>query len=118
MTNVPSYSTNSVAQAVFAHVLRFTHRVEEHAHSVREGKWSNHPDFSYCIDSIEELNGKKLGIFGYGEIGQAVARLGRAFGMSILIHSRSFVKDDPPTERPFKGTNSSLKAACSPCTVR
>ena len=95
VTNVPAYSTNSVAQAVFAHVLRFTHRVEEHAHSVREGKWSNHPDFSYCIDSIEELNGKNLGIFGYGEIGQAVARLGRAFGMSILIHSRSFAKDDP-----------------------
>ena len=95
VTNVPSYSTNSVAQAVFAHILRFTHRVEEHAGSVREGKWSNHPDFSYCIDAIEELDGKKLGIFGYGEIGQAVARLGRAFGMSILIHSRSFSEDDP-----------------------
>jgi glycerate dehydrogenase len=95
VTNVPSYSTNSVAQAVFAHILRFTHRVEEHAQSVREGKWSNHPDFSYCIDAIDELDGKKLGIFGYGEIGQAVARLGRAFGMSILIHSRSFSEDDP-----------------------
>jgi len=95
VTNVPSYSTNSVAQAVFAHILRFTHRVEEHAQSVREGKWTNHPDFSYCIDAIEELDGKKLGIFGYGEIGQAVARLGRAFGMSILIHSRSFREDDP-----------------------
>lgn len=95
VTNVPSYSTNSVAQAVLAHILRFTHRVEEHALSVREGKWSNHPDFSYCLDAIEELDGKKLGIFGYGEIGQAVARLGRAFGMSILIHSRSFSEDDP-----------------------
>ena len=95
VTNVPSYSTASVAQTVFAHILRFTHRVEEHAHSTREGTWSNHPDFSYCIDAIEELDGKKLGIFGYGEIGQAVARLGRAFGMSILIHSRSFGEDDP-----------------------
>ena len=95
VTNVPSYSTNSVAQAVFAHVLRFTHRIEEHADSVRGGKWSSHPDFSYCINAIEELNGKKLGIFGYGEIGQAVAQLGRAFGMSILIHSRSFGEDDP-----------------------
>ncbi len=95
VTNVPSYSTNSVAQAVFAHILRFTHRVEEHANSVREGKWAGHPDFSYCLDSIEELDGKNLGIFGYGEIGQAVARLGRAFGMSILIHSRSFSEDDP-----------------------
>jgi len=95
VTNVPSYSTASVAQAVFAHILRFTHRVEEHAHSVREGTWSSHPDFSYCIDGIDELDGKKLGIFGYGEIGQAVARLGRAFGMSILIHSRSFGEDDP-----------------------
>lgn len=95
VTNVPSYSTNSVAQAVFAHILRFTHRVEEHAGSVRAGKWSSHQDFSYCIDAIEELDGKKLGIFGYGGIGQAVARLGRAFGMSILIHSRSFSEDDP-----------------------
>ena len=64
VTNVPSYSTNSVAQAVFAHILRFTHRVEEHAGSVRAGKWSSHPDFSYCIDAIEELDDKKLGIFG------------------------------------------------------
>ena len=95
VTNVPSYSTNSVAQAVFAHILRFTHRVQEHAGSVREGKWSSHPDFSYCLEAIEELEGKQLGILGYGEIGQAVARLGRAFGMSILIHSRSFGQDDP-----------------------
>ncbi|MBT3638437.1 MAG: D-2-hydroxyacid dehydrogenase [Opitutae bacterium] len=95
VTNVPSYSTNSVAQAVFAHVLRFTHRVEEHANSVRDGQWNSHPDFSYCIEAIDELDGQNLGIFGYGEIGQAVARLGRAFGMSILIHSRSFGEDDP-----------------------
>jgi len=95
VTNVPSYSTNSVAQAVFAHILRFTHRVEEHAGSVRDGKWSSHPDFSYCLEAIQELEGKQLGILGYGEIGQAVARLGRAFGMSILIHSRSFDQDDP-----------------------
>ena len=95
VTNVPSYSTNSVAQAVFAHVLRFTHRIEEHADSVRGGKWSSHPDFSYCINAIDELDGKKLGILGYGEIGQAVARLGKAFGMSVLIHSRSFNEDDP-----------------------
>ena len=95
VTNVPSYSTNSVAQAVFAHILRFTHRVQEHAGSVREGKWSSHPDFSYCLEAIEELEGKQLGILGYGEIGQAVARLGRAFGMSVLIHSRSFDQDDP-----------------------
>lgn len=95
VTNVPSYSTRSVAQAVFAHVLRFTHRVEKHADSVREGKWERHSDFSYCLGSIDELEGKKLGIFGYGEIGREVAKLGRAFGMSILIHSRSFRHDHP-----------------------
>jgi glycerate dehydrogenase len=95
VTNVPSYSTNSVAQAVFAHILRFTHRIEEHADSVRAGKWSSHPDFSYCINAIDELKGKNLGILGYGEIGQAVARLGKAFGMFVLIHSRSFHDDDP-----------------------
>ena len=95
VTNVPSYSTNSVAQAVFAHLLRFTHRVEQHAASAKEGKWSGHPDFSYCLGSIHELVGKSLGILGYGEIGKAVARLGRAFGMEILITSRSFLEDDP-----------------------
>lgn len=102
VTNVPSYSTNSVAQAVFAHILRFTHRVEEHASSVRDGKWSSHPDFSYCLEAIEELDGKQLGILGYGAIGQAVARLGRAFGMSILIHSRSFGQDDPDHGKALK----------------
>lgn len=89
VTNIPSYSTDSVAQLVFAHILHITHRVDWHAHEVAQGAWYKSVDFSFCLSPQTELAGKTLGIIGFGQIGQRVAALGKAFGMRILFHNRS-----------------------------
>jgi glycerate dehydrogenase len=84
VTNVPSYGTDSVAQATFALLLELTNRVGHHAQSVREGRWSRCPDFSFWDYPLVELAGLTLGIIGYGRIGQQVGRIGQAFGMKVI----------------------------------
>lgn len=88
VANVPAYSTLSVAQHVFALILEHTHRVRLHADLVQYGAWSLNPDFSFSRGELIELADKTLGIVGYGTIGQAVARIGRAFGMHVLVHTK------------------------------
>ncbi|MCC6414318.1 MAG: D-2-hydroxyacid dehydrogenase, partial [Opitutaceae bacterium] len=87
--NVPAYSTRSVAQHVFALILEHAQHVGAHAAAVRAGRWSESPDFCFWDTPLTELDGKVVGIVGYGRIGQAVAALGRAFGMEVIVHSRS-----------------------------
>jgi len=87
--NVPEYSTPAVAQAVFALLLELTNRTGHHAQTVRSGRWAASKDFCYWDGSLIELSGLTLGIIGYGRIGQAVAQIGRAFGMRILAYRRS-----------------------------
>ncbi|MCE4563477.1 D-2-hydroxyacid dehydrogenase [Maribellus sp. CM-23] len=89
VSNIPAYSTESVAQMVFAHILHFTQSVAEHAETVSNGKWADSIDFSYWIRPQIELAGKTLGIIGFGQIGQGVARIGLAFGMKVLFNNRS-----------------------------
>ena len=89
VTNAANYGSASVAQAVFAHVLHFTQRVGDHADAVKQGRWSDCPDFCFWDHPLVELDGLTLGILGYGAIGRAVAQLGRAFGMEVIAHSRS-----------------------------
>lgn len=89
VTNIPAYSTDSVAQLVFAFILHFASRVDAHARSVKQGDWQRALDFSYSVDHIMELNGKSLGIVGYGKIGQRVVRIAHGFGLSVLVNSRS-----------------------------
>jgi glycerate dehydrogenase len=89
VTNIPAYSTDSVAQHVFAFILNFTNRVSEHAKSVNEGDWIKCPDFCYWLDSLSELTRKTMGIFGFGSIGRKVAEIAHAFGMKVLIHTHS-----------------------------
>jgi glycerate dehydrogenase len=89
VTNVPTYGTRSVAQFTFALILELAHRVGMHADSVRAGDWVRCPDFCYWKSPLVELEGRTLGIVGHGRIGRAVADLGRAFGMRILVASRS-----------------------------
>jgi glycerate dehydrogenase len=84
VTNVPDYSTYSVAQLAFAHILHLTHHVAEHADSVRRGDWSRSPDFSYAVSPLIELSGLTLGIVGFGRIGRRVAAIGVALGMRML----------------------------------
>ncbi|NCA12212.1 D-2-hydroxyacid dehydrogenase, partial [bacterium] len=87
--NVPEYSTPNVAQAVFALVLELTNHTGHHDRTVHEGRWAAGPDFCYWDGDLVELAGLTLGIVGYGRIGEAVARIGRAFGMRILAHRRN-----------------------------
>jgi len=89
VSNVPIYGTKSVAQHVFALILAHTQHVEAHASAVRAGRWSSNADWCFWDTPLTELDGKVLGIVGYGRIGQAVADLGRAFGMNVIVHSRS-----------------------------
>jgi glycerate dehydrogenase len=89
VTNIPNYGTRSVAQHVFALLLELTQHVGHHSQTVREGRWQTSPDFCYWDRPLVELAGLKLGIIGYGRIGQAVAEIGRAFGMEILVSSRT-----------------------------
>jgi len=89
VTNIPAYSTASVAQMVFAHILNFTQNVSLHARSVSAGDWARSEHFAYWLTPQSELSGKTLGIIGFGRIGQAVARIGNAFGMKVIFHNRS-----------------------------
>ena len=84
VTNVPAYSTESVAQMVFAHLLTVTNRTEHYAMQNRDGKWTASPDFSYSDTLLTELAGKTFGIVGLGNIGQRVAAIARAFGMKVV----------------------------------
>lgn len=84
VTNIPAYSTDSVAQMVFAILLTITNRVEHYAVENRKGRWSNNPDFCYWDSPLMELAGKTFGIVGLGNIGKAVARIANAFGMRVV----------------------------------
>ena len=83
VTNVPAYSTESVAQMVFAHLLTATNHTERYAIEDRQGRWSNSPDFCYFDAPIRELSGKTFGIVGLGHIGRRVAQIALAFGMKV-----------------------------------
>jgi glycerate dehydrogenase len=83
VTNVPAYSTESVAQMVFAHLLTVTNRTEHYAIQNRNGRWSENPDFCYWDTPLRELAGKTFGIVGLGNIGRRVAEIALAFGMKV-----------------------------------
>lgn len=89
VTNIPSYSTEAVAQHVFAFILEFANHVAAHSDSVHAGDWIKNPDFCYWLSPLTELNGKTLGIFGFGHIGQKVAQIAHALGMNVLVHVHS-----------------------------
>ena len=87
VTNIPAYSTSSVAQMVFAHILNITQRVGHYAEENSKGRWTNNADFCYWDTGLVELDGKKMGIVGFGNIGQATARIAQAFGMEVLLYT-------------------------------
>lgn len=84
VTNIPAYSTNSVAQMVFAHILNIVQQVDTYAKEAQEGKWTNCPDFCYYNHTLMELAGKTIGIVGLGNTGMATARIASAFGMKVV----------------------------------
>ena len=87
VTNVPAYSTESVAQMVFAHLLTVTNRTEHYAIANREGRWTNNKDFCYWDFPHMELSGKTFGIIGLGNIGMRVATIANAFGMRVCAYT-------------------------------
>jgi glycerate dehydrogenase len=89
VANVPGYSTASVAQLVFALLLELTHRTGHHSQTVREGRWAACADFCYWDFPLVELDGKTLGVVGFGMIGKAVARIAAAFGMKVIASTRT-----------------------------
>ncbi len=104
VTNIPTYSTDSVAQFTFSLLLEGVNNVEKHVESVKEGGWVRSDDFSYLVAPQTEIKGKTLALIGFGKIGQAVARIALAFGMKVIASHKhperdamegvSFVEED------------------------
>lgn len=85
--NVPAYSTDSVAQLVFAHLLHIINTIGDYADSVNRGEWAGNRDFSYRLSAFNELAGMTMGIIGMGNIGRRVAAIAQAFGMKVITNS-------------------------------
>lgn len=85
--NIPAYSTNAVAQLVFAFILQITNEVTLHSTAVKKGEWCDCPDFCFWKKPLTELDGKTIGIVGFGSIGQRVAAIAEAFGMNVIAYN-------------------------------
>lgn len=94
--NVPRYSTHSVAQNIFAHLLNITNEVSLHSRSVKKGAWQHCQDFSYRLSPILELSGMTMGIYGLGSIGGEVAKIANAFGMRVIAFTSKVPWQLPP----------------------
>ena len=96
LSNIPAYSTNAVAQMVFAYILELTNQTAAYTEDVKSGTWAKCADFCYWNKPLYELDGKVLGIIGFGKIGSRVAEIGKAFGMKIMAYTPSGKKDGYP----------------------
>lgn len=93
--NAGQYSTNAVAQQVFAYILDYCSRIRDYDSSVKSGEWEASPCFSYFPIPITEIAGKTLSVIGFGSIGKRVAELGKAFGMNVIISTRTTPQNCP-----------------------
>lgn len=93
--NAGSYSTDAVAQQTFAYILEHYNRISQYNNAVKNGEWIKSPVFSYFPYRTYELSGKTLAIIGYGSIGKKVAEIGHAFGMNIIISTRTVPQNCP-----------------------
>ena len=87
VSNIPAYSTNSVAQLVFAHLLNIAQQVQHHNEAVHNGRWNQSPDFCFWDMPLLELHGLKMGIVGLGHTGLATARIALGFGMEVYAYT-------------------------------
>lgn len=99
VTNIPSYSTSSVAQMVFAHILNIAVQVQHHSEEVHKGRWTNSKDFCFWDTPLIELRGKKLGIVGLGHTGYSTARVAIGFGMEVHAYTSKSAFQLPPEIR-------------------
>jgi len=96
VTNTPAYSTVSVAQMAFAHILNITQQVAHHSDEVKKGRWTNNADFCFWDMPLTELSGLKLGIVGLGHTGMATARIAFGFGMNVCAYTSKSQLQLPP----------------------
>lgn len=96
VTNIPAYSTASVAQLVMAHLLHITNNIAAHDSAVHQGQWSACPDFTFSVSPQLELDGKTFGIIGLGNIGMATAHIAHSMGMNILAYTSKNQTSLPP----------------------
>ncbi len=89
VTNIPAYSTDSVAQLIFTFMLNMSYRVREHDARVHSGEWTNSIDFCFYDKNVNEIKGKTLGLIGFGSIGSRAAEIASVFGMNIVVYSRT-----------------------------
>lgn len=87
VTNIPSYSIQSVVQMTFAHILNITNRIGHYSEENAKGRWSSNPDFCYWDTNLMEISGKTIGIVGLGHIGLEVAKVSAAFGMDVFAYT-------------------------------
>jgi glycerate dehydrogenase len=95
VSNVPNYSTDAVSQHVFALLLNFVGSIGSYTSSVSRGDWIKSPTFCYMPYPMHELAGKTFGVYGYGNIGKATAKIAQAFGMHVLVCTRTKPIDCP-----------------------
>ena len=96
VTNIPAYSTDSVAQLVFAHILNIAQQVQHHAEEVRRGRWTQSPDFCFWDTPLMELRDKKIGIIGLGHTGYKTARIAIGFSMKVMAYTSKSLFQLPP----------------------
>jgi len=96
VTNIPAYSTPSVAQMVFAHILNITQQVKHHSDEVHKGRWSSNPDFCFWNTPLIELREKKIGLIGLGHTGYTTARIAIGFGMQVFAFTSKLSLQLPP----------------------
>lgn len=96
VSNIPAYSTASVAQMVFAHILNIAQQVQHYSEEVRGGRWTNSPDFCFWDTPLIELRGKKIGIVGLGQTGFNTARIAIGFGMEVYAYTSKSPFQLPP----------------------
>ncbi|MCO6529330.1 D-2-hydroxyacid dehydrogenase [Lactobacillus sp.] len=95
VTNIPTYGTDAVAQFTFALLLEITSHVGLHNQLVHDGRWSSNPDFTFWVKPLMELQGKTLGLIGFGSIAKKVAEIGHAFSMNIIFYNHRPKTDLP-----------------------
>lgn len=96
VTNIPAYSTPSVGQMVFAHILNITQQVQHHSEEVRKGRWTNNADFCFWDTPLIELLGKKIGLIGLGQTGYNTVRIAIGFGMKVWAYTSKSRLQLPP----------------------